>query len=159
METGNAANYFNAAAGLLLIVTLAKIHTIHIHTGDRFRDLEWKGMTLSWIIGYTLWNWVFVYLNLGESSILHIAVLGSALIVGIMHKERWLEARAITLGTYFIIFHSFPHLNPLPDVTGYNNPAGLLMSLIALGFMVVYTIFFVRRKLKTRGSFDFHHLV
>lgn len=145
MEAGNIANYLNATAGILLVVTLARINTIHIATKSDHKNLQWGGMTLAWIIGYTLWNWVFVYLNLGESAFLHIAVLGSALLVGFTNKKRWLQARVFTLGTYFIIFHSFPHLTPSPFSSGYNQQAGLLMALIAFGFMLVYTIFFTRR--------------
>ena len=145
MQTGNIASYFNVASGLLLIATLAKINTIHICKQGQHKDLHWGGMTLSWIIGYTLWNWVFVYLNLGERAIPHLAVLGSALLIGFIDKQRWLQARAFTLGTYFIIFNSFPHLTPSPFSGGYDNQAGLAMSLLTVGFMTVYTIVYLRR--------------
>ncbi len=152
VATGGIANYFNALAGILLIVTLNKINTIHIDTRGGYRDLHWSSMTLAWIIGYTIWNWVFVYFNFGfQSSLAHIAVLASALIVGFIDKERWLQARVFTLGTYFVmlgtyssIFNSFPHSDLGLLTSGYNEQFGLVMSLIALGFMLAYTIFFLR---------------
>ncbi|SRR3989338_5397590 len=151
-ETGNLANYLNATAGILLIVTLAKINTIHVDTKGKYKDLYWSDMTLAWIVGYTLWNWVFIYLNLGEGAIPQLAVLGSALVIGFLNKERWLQARVFTLGTYFIVFHTYPHLNPFPPLYGYDNPAGFLLSLISVGFMVAYTVFFIRRSTLTKKS-------
>lgn len=144
---GNPANYLNAAAGFLLIATLEKIHTIHIDKKKKCQDLYWSGMTVSWIIGYTLWNWVFLYLNFGfQNSIAHIAVLGSALIIIFTHKERWLQARAFTLGMYFILFHTLPHLSPNLIIDKPNDQLGLFLSLASFGFMLAYTIFFVRRR-------------
>ena len=100
MTTGGIANYLNVIAGLLLIATLNKINTVHIDARGEYKDLHWSSMTLPWIIGYTIWNWVFVYLNFGfQSSLEHIAVLASALIVGFIDEERWLQARIFTLGT------------------------------------------------------------
>ncbi len=143
---GNTANYLNAVAGFLLIVTLEKLHTVHIDKKNKHRDLYWSGMTLFWIIGYTLWNWTFVYLNFGfQSSMAHIAVLGSALIVVLRDKERWLQARAFTLGMFFILFHSFPHLNANIAIDIPSTQFGLFVSLIPFVFMVVYAASFVRK--------------
>lgn len=144
---GNLANYLNAAAGFLLIVTLEKIRTVHVDTKNKHRDLYWSGMTLPWIVGYTLWNWTFVYLNFGfTSSMAHVAVLGSALIVVLRDKERWLQARAFTLGMFFILFHSFPHLSPNIVIDRSGMPFGSFISLIPFVFMVAYAISFVRRR-------------
>ncbi|MEK7183724.1 MAG: DUF5692 family protein [Patescibacteria group bacterium] len=143
---GNIANYLNAVAGFLLIATLEKLRTVHIDKKAGHRDLYWSGMTLPWIIGYTIWNWVFVYLNFGfQSSVAHIAVLGSALLVVFRNKDRWLQARAFTLGMFFILFHSFPHLNPGLLINRSSTQFGLFVSLISFGFMLVYAILYVRR--------------
>lgn len=145
---GNVANYLNAAAGFLLIVTLEKLRTIHIDKKGGHRDLLWDGMTFPWIVGYTLWNWTFVYLNFGfQSSVMHIAVLGAAFVVVFRNKDRWLQARAFTLGMYFILFHSLPHLVPNLTINRSSDQLGLLISLIPFGFMVGYAIVFMRRKL------------
>jgi len=137
---GDIANYLNALAGLLLIVSLGKLNTIYINAKDEYKDLHWGDMTLQWIIGYTLWNWVFVYLSFGfESSIQHVAVLGSALVIAFMNRERWLQARVFTLGTYFIVIHSAPHLSNYGLITReYSRNFGLLMASFSFVFMVVY---------------------
>lgn len=143
---GNIANYLNAAAGFLLIATLEKLRTIHIDKKEGHRDLHWSGMTLPWIVGYTLWNWVFVYLNFGfENSIAHVAVLASAFTVVFINKDRWLQARAFTLGMFFIFFHTFPHLNPNLVIDRTSTQFGLFVSLIPFSFMLAYTILMVRR--------------
>ncbi len=143
---GNMANYLNAVAGFLLIVTLEKLRTVHIDKKGNFRDLLWSGMTLPWIVGYTLWNWVFVYLNFGfQSSIMHIAVLGAAFLVVFRNKDRWLQARAFTLGMYFVLFHSLPHLLPNLTINRVSDPIDLFIALIPSVFMLAYAVSFVRR--------------
>ncbi len=147
ITTGSSANYLNALAGILLVVTLDKIHTVHIDVSSKHKDLLWGSMTLPWIIGYTLWNWVFVYLNFGfQSSMMHIAVLASALVTVLIDKERWLQARVFTLGTFFIFFHSFPHLSSRLLAGGQNEQFSLFASLITSGFMILYTIFHIQRR-------------
>jgi len=64
---GGMANYFNAIAGILLIATLDKVDSISV-TKDNYKDVIWNKMTLMWIIGYTIWNWTFVYLNMAYIS-------------------------------------------------------------------------------------------
>ena len=145
---GNLANYLNAAAGFLLIVTLEKLRTVRIDKKGEHRDLLWSGMTLSWIVGYTLWNWTFVYLNFGfQSSVMHIAVLGSAFLVVFRNKDRWLQARAFTLGMYFVFFHSLPHLIPNLTINRSTDQLALFISLVPFGYMVWHAIPFMRRKL------------
>lgn len=156
VASGTSANYLNALAGLLLIATLEKLYTIHIDHKEGYRDLYWSGMTLAWIIGYTAWNWVFVYLNYGlQSSMMHVAVLGAALVVGFVHHERWLQARVLTLGTFFIIFHSFPHLGANLVAGGHNQQVGMIVSFVSSGFMIAYTLFFIHRSFSTKKNVIF----
>ncbi len=135
--TGNIINYLNAAVGILLIATLNKIDSIYIDTKEGYRDLHWGSMTVPWIIVYTLWNLIFIYLNFGlQGSLMHISVLASALLVLFIDRERWLQARVFTLGMYFIILHFFPYL-----ISPINN----FMSIIALGVIFCCTLFLMRR--------------
>ncbi|MCC6564084.1 hypothetical protein IT087_04300 [Candidatus Uhrbacteria bacterium] len=148
VATGTIANYLNALAGILLIVTLERIDTIRI-TASKQKDLRWTSITMAWIIGYTIWNWVFVYLNFGlQSGLVHLAVLGSAFAVALVERERWLQARLFTLGTFFMIFHSSPHIRTLLFNGDINETFGFFASLIAAGFMVGYTFFFFRKRFR-----------
>lgn len=142
---GSMTHYMNAIAGILLIATLNKIHTIHIDTKGKYKDLLWGSMTLAWIIGYTIWNWVFVYLNLTPGSGNHLAVLAAALVIVFVNKERWLQARAFTLGIYFFASHVFPIIESCPLITTYNEQVGFYLALASFVFMAVYTIFYIKR--------------
>lgn len=145
--SGGAPNYLNAVAGVLLVLTLEKISSIHIDSKTKHKDLSWRGMTLQWIAGYTIWNWVFVYLNFGvESAIQHFAVLAAAFVVALIDRERWLQARVLTLGTYFIIFHTVPHLNPDKIGQTVNSQFSFYAALVSFVFMFAYAISYSKRQ-------------
>lgn len=93
-----SAHALNATAGLLLIATLPyDRYAARIDSLNPCRDLLY-GLSLRWVMGYTLWNLTFVYLNYPSLTGHHVAVLVAGLIVAINDPRRWLQARASTLG-------------------------------------------------------------
>ncbi|HRY82345.1 MAG TPA: DUF5692 family protein [Candidatus Moranbacteria bacterium] len=146
--SGGVAHYFNAAAGILSIITLNKINSINT-TKDKNLDVNWEGMTLFWIIGNTIWDWTFIYLNYPSVSAHHIAVLGAPLIIAFFNKGRWLQARVLTLGAYlFFLFLTLnskfiPHIY---SISWGNKSFGFFLAFSSLVFMIIYTIFFLRSK-------------
>ncbi len=157
IAAGNIANFFNAAAGFLLIVTLRKINTIHIDTHGKntgayrkYRDLHWDGLTMSWIIGYTLWNWVFVYLNFTQDAIHHLAVLTAALAIAIIDRGRWFQARVITLGTYFILSVSILHSDSDLFGSSYNQALGFMAAAVTFWFMAIYSVIIIKSENEKR---------
>jgi len=141
---GSMAHYFNAAAGILLMLTVNKIDSIGI-TKDKYRDVSWSGMTLMWIIGYTIWNWTFIYLNLVQFSAQNLAVLGAPLLVAFFNKNIWLQARAVTLSAYIILTYSFPRLNPnMYSYHWVDNTVAYFLAEFSCIFMIIYAIFFLR---------------
>ena len=86
------AGYLNAFAGILLVATLDRTDSIEVDRKTGLRDLDWTKMALPWIVGYTLWNGVFAYLNYTYGAASLLAVLGAALLVGLKHPQRWLYA-------------------------------------------------------------------
>lgn len=143
---GSMAHYFNAAAGILLILTINKIDSISI-TKDKYRDVSWSGMTLMWIIGYTIWNWTFIYLNLVQFSAQNLAVLGAPLLVAFFNKNIWLQARAVTLSAYIILAYSFPRLDPHMYSSNWaNNSVEYFIAEFSCIFMIIYTITFLRNR-------------
>ncbi len=139
LSGGHLAHYLNATAGVLLIATLFdRLESIRIASESRFRDLEWGSMTLAWVIAYTLWNWTFVFLQYPWNAGKHIAVLGAALLVGLVDPKRWLQARAFTLGTYLILLFSFPaFIEAAADTSAWSTPTS---ELIAAGVTFVFTL-------------------
>jgi len=143
--SGGVAHYLNALAGILSIATLNKINTINV-TKDKNLDINWSGMTLMWIIGNTIWDWTFVYLNYVRVSAHHIAVLLVPLVVAFVNKGRWVQTRAFTLGTYLIIFFL---LSAKADPSIYsssweNKSVGFFLAVVSLIFMIIYSIIFFR---------------
>jgi hypothetical protein len=97
VEPGSA-HTLNAAAGLLLIATLPYGgDSVRIDAGSSCRDMRYA-TGRSWIVGYTIWNWTFVYLNFPALTGHHTAVLAAAGIVGLIDAPRWVQTRAATLG-------------------------------------------------------------
>jgi Family of unknown function (DUF5692) len=97
------AHSINAVSGMILILTLppaARRTSVDQQLG--YRDLH-VNISRHWIVGYTLWNWTFVYLNYPHWSGHHVAVLLAALVIGLIEPKRWLQARACTLGINLLL--------------------------------------------------------
>ena len=60
-------------------------------------------MTRGWIVGYTLWDWVFIYSNYPSIAGQHLGVFGVSLVVGLFQPERWIQVRTYTLATWFLL--------------------------------------------------------
>lgn len=148
---GNYINYMNAAAGVLLIITLPGPHSITVDEESPFRDLTWD-IPLNWIIGYTIWNIVLVYLQRPQHLGMHAAILGAALLVGIKNNKLWLQARAYTLAIFLMLFFSykpmFVALRP-PEIA--NGAVSLAGAVISLGWMIVHFAVFRRS-----SKYNFH---
>lgn len=142
--SGGVDHYLNAIAGILLIITLRNIDSISV-TKDKFKDVVWNKMTLMWIVGYTIWNWTFVYMNLVNFSAENLAVIGAPLVAAFFNKGRWLQARVFTLATYLIFFYSFYDVYPNMSSSYWANDFfSYYLAEAVLIFMIVYAIFFLR---------------
>ncbi|TWU24718.1 DUF5692 family protein [Bythopirellula polymerisocia] len=103
IQGGGIAHGFNALAGILLIATLpfSVRHTLVDRTSQH-QTLRYN-VPFVWICGYTFWNWTFVYLNYPAFTGHHTAILSAALIVAWFDPQRWLQARAATLGLNLLL--------------------------------------------------------
>ncbi len=120
---GNAmANWLNGLAGLLLLVSIPyREDLVRIDQSNTLRDLQFD-LGLPWIIGYTLWNWTFVYINYPAFSGHHTAILAAALIAGAINPRIWLQARAATLGSNLVLFAtSYSGTLELHDASQWQN--------------------------------------
>lgn len=119
----HSMQYINAITGLVLIITLPGPSQMKIDMTSPQHDFSWN-MSYHWIITYTLWNWVFVYGNWPSiGSLYHIAVLAASLFIALFDRTRWAQARAFTLGTYFIIWFFFkPFFDQIPEGSSWYNP-------------------------------------
>lgn len=140
------AHNLNAIAGIFLLLTLNKIDSITT-TKDKYLDVSWRGMTMMWIFGYTIWNLTFVYLNFPQLFFENIAVLAVSLFIAFVNRGRWLQTRALTLGVYLILL--YPSFSIWPRTQNYYQVSvffGESLAKASLIFMIIYTIIFLRSK-------------
>ena len=120
-------NYINAITGIILILTLTSATSLHV---TKKNGLLWDGMTFFWIIGYTLWNMGFVYLNYPGLFAIHTTILIVALYYGFYYPGTWLQARAFTLATYFVVLTfllTYTNITPLLTMTKNNSVAAIIV--------------------------------
>jgi|TARA_B110000495_G_scaffold156912_1_gene140515 hypothetical protein len=122
LAAGQLASSLNAAAGLLLIVMLPRSpHAISRH--GKFADLNYEGVSLTWIIAFTLWNLTFLYVNYPVIFGHHIAVLGVPMIVSLFKRQRWLEVRINLLALDLLMLATFASLLIPPlDTARWHDP-------------------------------------
>lgn len=142
----------NALAGVLLIVSMPS--TSRIRTDEHSpRDMLWD-MDWTWILGYTLWNWMFVNMNFNEGSVRHIAILVVPLVATLYSKKAiWLECRAFILGVDLLVKftdESTLALVPTPSALASERVAQVGVPL-GLGFILVHV---VRSRLASRAERD-----
>lgn len=143
VSAGATTGYLNALAGILLIASLPRINSMSVDHGSKHKDFLWD-LPMLWIIGYTVWNWLFVYLNypenIGRTSIL----LAAALVVAFQDRKRWLQSRMFTLTTYLIVLFSWSDLARLIN-TGhwYNGSVAMVSAVISvlIGAMCTYNFY------------------
>ena len=132
------AHLLNAAAGLILMICLlSRIPSTNVDSQSGKRCLL-VDVPITWIIGYTLWNWSFVYLNYPAYLGHHTAVLAAALAVGLIDRRRWVQARAATLGVNLLWMACFPsQLLELSNTSSWSNPEiETIVAIVSLGWML-----------------------
>lgn len=137
-----SAHALNAVAGLLLIATLPYgPDSTRIHSAKGCCDLHY-GTSRCWVIGYTLWNWTFVYLNYPALAGHHAAVLAAGLIVAMIEPRRWGQTRASTLGVSLLCTATFykDMVAWMDTSTWFNEQIGIVAAGLAFLFMAGYAV-------------------
>lgn len=107
---GGVWNILNAIAGILCIVTLTGFMGVRV-SKDKSRDMVWPDMTWMYIVGYTLWNFAYVYNCISTRSMYAgVGILLAALIAEFVFKKGvWLQHRAQILSLYAMFSLSFDY--------------------------------------------------
>jgi hypothetical protein len=132
----------NAAAGSLLIVTLPfGANSTRIDSASCYRDLLY-GTGRRWVIGYTLWNWAFVYLNYPSLTGHHTAVLAAGWIVAMIDPRRWGQTRASTLGISLLFTATFYNdmVAWMDTSNWFDERFGIIAAGIALVFITGHVV-------------------
>ncbi len=139
---GGTWNILNGIAGILTIVTLTGFVGIRV-SKDKSRDMIWPDMTWMYVVGYTLWNFAYVYNCISTRSMYAgFAILTAAFIAEFVFKRgAWLQHRAQILSLYAMFalsvdFQVSPNFNILPTYTENG-----LMTLSGLSFLFNLGVF------------------
>lgn len=153
---GHAAHYLLALSGALLIFAVPHpMQAIRIDSTGRYRDLVYVGMTRTWIVGYTLWNAAFVYLNFPAIAGHQLAALAAAFVVGMSEPHRWLQSRTFTLATDTLALATFPQLIPFTATATWASPVREdVVAGVCLGLALFYAGCIFRRRFE-RGMARF----
>lgn len=133
-------NFINSLTGLFLIITLPRPGQIHIDTTSPYRSLIWD-TPMIWVIGYVIWNWVFIYTLWPALCVRHLAVLGAPFLIALYDNRLFEQARPLTLGPYMLLDFAFVWLLKPMDVTGvYYYPLAMGLALLGCVIMLVHVM-------------------
>lgn len=129
-------NILIALSGLALIATLPNWSSIKVDS-QKFNDLLWN-TPYSWILGYTFWDWILIYLVYPKDVIGHIAVLTAPLVAAAMNRKLYMQARTSTLAFYLMVAATVPELLTNVEIPNHRNEwlalAGSGIAAVWLGF-------------------------
>lgn len=137
----NFLNYLNLISGLLLVLTIDPVTKVYIDKKSKSKDLLWPSLSFSWLVGYSIWNLTFVYLNFPEIVLRHVVLLAIPLVVAYYFRGSWIQTRAFTLAAYFMFAFTFPDF-----VSGFNTPnihlelVGVVLASLSVAYMVALAI-------------------
>lgn len=152
-SSGHLANYLNAAAGLLNIVTISRWAGIR-RDAQAPHDMLWPGMTVGWILAYDIWNFTFVYLNFPNTALFTLMLVLAPTLAALMIKPgTWMQARAYTLSIYMMYIFSLrafaehtlnlQFVVPLPR----SETIALALAALSLAANVIYALLHFRWRL------------
>ena len=155
MVLGGYWNILNAIAGILCIVTLTGCVGITA-SKDNSKDMIWPDMTWMYIVGYTIWNFTYVYNCISNRSMYAgVGILGAALIAELVFKRgAWFQHRAQTLSVYVMFSLSFDFLQwPMMNIAPtYSQVALSTLGITSFGLNLVFFIIMIATMIKTKKN-------
>jgi hypothetical protein len=153
---GGPWNLMNAAAGIILIITMTGWTGIKI-AKTKSQDMIWPDQLWFWIIAYDLWNMAYCYNCLSTRSFYagFILLLSCTLPAFFIRRGAWLQHRAQTLALWGMFSLTFAYgKSPLFGITTTNNPASLFtLSALALLANVAVLVYVIYKANKTKRNF------
>ena len=151
---GGTWNILNAIAGILCILTLTGFVGIRV-SQDKSRDMIWPDMTWMYIIGYTLWNFAYVYNCISTRSMYAgFGILTTAMVAEfVLKRGAWLQHRAQTLAFYAMFSLSFDYQSsPLFQIVPtYKESMWMTISVISFVFnlgVFAYMLYTIKKDKK-----------
>lgn len=152
LVVGGVWNLLNGVAGILTILTLTGFVGIRV-SKDRSRDMIWPDMTWMYVIGYTLWNFAYVYNCISTRSMYAgFGILIAAIIAEYAFKRgAWLQHRAQILSLYamFSLSVDFQTASYFKIFPTYSETALMTLSVLSFLFNVgvfAYMVFTMQKR-------------
>lgn len=152
---GGVWNILNGIAGILCIVTLTGFVGIKV-SKDQSKDMIWPDMTWLYIVGYTIWNFAYVYNCLSTRSMYAgFTILTAAFIAEIFLKRgAWLQHRAQTLSMFAMFslsvdYHQSSFLNIVPV---YSEQVLLGLGIVSFVINVIVFVSMIKVSISTRKN-------
>jgi hypothetical protein len=159
LVAGGVWNILNGIAGILCIITLTGFVGIKV-SRDKSKDMIWPDMTWIYVVGYTIWNFAYVYNCLSTRSLYAgFTILTAALLAELFLKRgAWLQHRAQTLSMFAMFslsvdYHQLQFLNAVP-VYSEQGLLGLSIVSIVVNVLVFVSMLWVMVKYKKNPYSD-----
>jgi len=95
-------NNINGISGLIIAIMAPSWDSVTAGTQLLY------GVSPYWIAAFSLWNIIFVYKSHGFATGHHIAILSASIMIGVVEGwGSWLQARALMLGSFLVIYNSY----------------------------------------------------
>lgn len=152
---GGYWNLFNAAAGVLLLVTMTGFTGIKV-ANTKSRDMVWADQLWFWIVAYDVWNAAYCYNCISTRGMYTgITLLISCTVAEFVIKRgAWLQHRAQTLAL-FGMFSLAVDYNTMPAfdlVATYNENAWGTLSVLAFIVNLAVFIYMIYKIVKTKRN-------
>jgi hypothetical protein len=155
MVLGGYWNILNALAGILCIVTLTGFMGVRA-SNDKTKDMIWPDMTWMYVIGYTIWNFTYVYNCISNRSMYAgVGILAAALFAELIFKQgAWFQHRAQTLSVYVMFSLSFDFLKwPMMNIAPtYSITALSLLSIASFGLNLLFFLAMIMTIIKHKKN-------
>jgi len=135
VQQPKTAYLLNAAAGVVLMLSFPRGPIVRVEEGPHRRLLA--DVPYAWVVGYTLWNGLFVYLEWPDYIGIQCAIHLPALLYCLWQRQLWIQARAFSLAAYLMVHFSLgPYMDKLALEPTASEPLRLIWSVISLVWAV-----------------------
>ncbi len=149
---GGYWNLFNAAAGVLLLLTMTGWVGIRV-AKTRSRDMVWPDQLWFWIVAYDLWNAAYCY-NCISTRAMYAGIallLSCTLAEAFLQRGVWLQHRAQTLALFgmFSLAVDYRAMDAFSIEATYDPHAWGVLSVAAFLFNLGVFVYMLRTMKKT----------
>lgn len=152
---GGYWNLFNAAAGILLILTMTGFVGIRVAKTPS-KDMIWPDQVWFWIVAYDIWNAAYCYNCISTRAMYSgIALLVSCTVAEAFFKRgAWLQHRAQTLAIFalFSLVVDYASLPAFSITATYKPAAWGVLSIAAFLINLAVFVFMVIQMKKTKKN-------